>query len=232
VAAEPAPVEAAREPDPVPAVAAAPPEPVVVPPEATPIRPVPRTVVVTLPNDSAQPVPPPKPAADHTRSAIVAAGVTIAGALVVLFALRSGDGRVTEESSGTAVPALTPMESLPPLQFPDPDTASGPTPASVDSAASSQVPGGAAATPAPPAATTAPVARVRSGGTTPPRRRASPAQRTRRPQGITIMPPRPSTDSLAFAQERDAIRRELEMRRARLDSIERMLDPNAPRPHR
>ncbi|HEU5185476.1 MAG TPA: hypothetical protein VFU01_12955 [Gemmatimonadaceae bacterium] len=189
-------------------------------------RPTPRSVTVPLPSEELKPVPPP-PAPSHGQAAIVAAAVTVVIAFVALVALRDGAGHVTSESSGMAAPVPVTLESLPPLTFPLPD--STPTPAvdtSVTTGAetpprstASPVESTSVAPPAAPNVTTSPRARRR----TPPRRSRAgviPAD--------TAATRRANADSI----ERDAIRRELEHRRARLDSIARSLEPNPSRPDR
>jgi hypothetical protein len=197
------------------------------PPPLSP-RPTPRSVIVPLPSEESRPVPPP-PAADHGRAAIVTAVVTVAIALVALVTLRGDDGRVTSESSGIAAPAV--LDSLPPLQFPLPD-----------SAATSQAvtPDSTAALPqaSPPQAdnvvqeesarvtTVAPPPSARPPRT---RRRATPI---RRPRGDSVAPGSVASRRTADSIEREAIRRELEHRRARLDSIARSLEPDPSPPDR
>lgn len=215
------PVEPAPPPHQTPPVPEPPASPVAEPPP----RVVPRSVVVSLPNDTLEPVPPPKPAATHVRPAVIAGTASLVGILVFVLALRNGEGRVTEESSGATEAAPAVLESLPPLPFPMPDTTGAPAAIQIDS-----IPVSSTGEVEP--STGAPAARESAA-----RPRSAPA-RVRRPPAPTLprrasTPPataaRPSTDSLAFAQERQAIRRELEMRRARLDSIERMLDPEPSR---
>ena len=221
-AADPSPAAVAPPELPAPDAPAQPP-----PPEksAAP-RPTPRSVTVPLPSEELKPVPPP-PAPSHGQAAIVAAAVTVVIAFVALVALRDGAGHVTSESSGTAAPVPVTLESLPPLTFPLPD--STPTPA-VDTSVTTgaETPPQLTASPAestlvaPPAAPnviTSPRARRR----TPPRR-----SRTGVIPVDTAATRRANADSI----ERDAIRRELEHRRARLDSIARSLEPNPSRPDR
>ncbi|HJR67081.1 MAG TPA: hypothetical protein VJ802_11700 [Gemmatimonadaceae bacterium] len=185
-------------------------------------RPTPRSVIVPIPAEELRPVPPP-PAADHARAAIVTAA-TVAVALVAFIALRGDDGHVTTESSGIAAPA-PPMvlDSLPPLTFPLPDTGAQPQWIPVDTAAAPET------TPQSDSAPQTESARV---AVVPSRDERAPAVRTRRRAAITR---RSRTDSIALAREasrraadsieREAIRRELEHRRARLDTIERSLEP-------
>jgi hypothetical protein len=192
-------------------------------------RATPRSVVVPIPAEELRPVPPP-PAADHARAAIVTAA-TVAVALVAFVALRSDDGRVTSESSGIAVAAPAPgvLDSLPPLTFPLPDTGTSSQQIAVDTTTQGMRP-----------LDTAPKKEAPRVAVVAPSRGARPlAARTRRP-----LPPirRSRADSAAQARaasrraadslEREAIRRELEHRRARLDSIERSLEPGLSRPDR
>lgn len=201
------------------------PEPPAPPVPEPPPRVVPRSVVVSLPNDAFEPVPPPKPAATHVRPAIIAGTASLVGILVFVLALRNGEGRVTEESSGTTERAPAILESLPPLPFPMPDTTGAPATVQIDSVPVSSVGEVKPSPQAPVAPDTTPRAR-----SSPTRVRRAPASTpSHRASTPPVAAPRPSTDSLAFAQERQAIRRELEMRRARLDSIARMLDPESSR---
>ncbi len=217
---------------PVPAADAAPelpatPQPAQAPPadkSAAP-RPTPRSVTVPLPSEELKPVPPP-PAPNHGQAAVVAAAVTVVIAFVALVALRDGAGHVTTESSGTAAPVPVTLESLPPLTFPLPDsTPTSPADTSVTPAEtplqSTASPGESTsvAEPAAPNVTTSPRARRR----TPPRRSRA---------GVIAEDTAAARRANADSIERDAIRRELEHRRARLDSIARSLEPNPGRPDR
>ncbi len=204
------------------------PEPLETPEQPTPPqRQTPRSVIVPIPAEELHPVPPP-PAADHARAAIVTAAATVAVALAAFLTLRGDDGHVTSESSGIAAPAPPAvLDSLPPLTFPLPDTGSQPPRTPGDSAAAVETP------PRPDNAPQTESARV---AVVPSRDERAPAARTRRRATITR---RPRIDSIALAHdasrraadsiEREAIRRELEHRRARLDTIERSLEP-APSP--
>ncbi len=188
-------------------------------------RPTPRSVVVPIPAEELRPVPPP-PAADHARAAIVTAAATVAVAFVAFVTLRGEDGRVTSESSGIAAPAPpAALESLPPLTFPLPDTAGSFQTLPTDTTASPGTTQRPDSTPQEPS---------RIAAVVPSRSARAPVARTRRRQPVR----RARTDSIALAREarraadsaeRDAIRRELEHRRARLDTIERSLEP-APSP--
>jgi hypothetical protein len=184
-------------------------------------RPTPRSVVVPIPAEELRPVPPP-PAADHARAAIVTAA-TVAVAFVAFLTLRGDDGRVTSESSGIAAPAPAVLDSLPPLTFPLPDSGIAPQTLPADSAAMRGT------TPAPdrtPQQESTRIAAVVPSGNARPI-----AARTRRRVPVR----RPRTDSIALAREasrraadsveRESIRRELAHRRARLDTIERSLEP-------
>jgi hypothetical protein len=184
-------------------------------------RPTPRSVVVPIPAEELRPVPPP-PAADHARAAIVTAAATVAVAFVAFVTLRGEDGRVTTESSGIAAPAPAVLDSLPPLTFPLPDTGATPQTLTADSAVTSET------TPRPDQAPQLESSRV--AAVVPSRNVRPTAARTRRRGPVR----RPRTDSIALAREarrvadsteREAIRRELEHRRARLDTIERSLEP-------
>jgi len=189
-------------------------------------RPTPRSVTVPLPSEELKPVPPP-PEPNHGQAAVVAAAVTVVIAFVALLALRDGAGHVTSESSGTAAPVPVTLESLPPLTFPLPDSA--PTPAADTSvtapaetppqSTASAVESTSVAQPAAPNVTTPPRARRR----TPPRRSRA---------GVIAADTAAARRANADSIERDAIRRELEHRRARLDSIARSLQPNPSRPDR
>jgi hypothetical protein len=154
------------------------------------------------------PVPPP-PAATHARAAIVTAVATVAVALVAFVTLGGDDGRVTTESSGIAAPAPSVLDSLPPLPFPLPDTT---TSQQEESAHVARIPPPQSARPVP----------------TRPRRRATPPRRTHGDSVALSDASRRAADSI----EREAIRRELEHRRARLDSIARSLEPAPSRPDR
>ena len=228
-------------PDGAPVVTAATPEPEAAPaltattaaPEAPgtselpPPRVTPRSVTVPIPTEELRPVPPP-PAANHARAAVVTAATTVAIAVVALLTLRDDGGHVTNESSGIAAPVPSVLDSLPPLSFPLPGARSSSRPASAESTAAA--PGAAAPridsgkverTPVPPSVRTA----------RPPARTRRPTAATRRPARRDSAPAqawRSWVDSL----EREAIRRELAHRRARLDSIARSLEPDPTRPDR
>jgi hypothetical protein len=200
----------------------------VAPPPAP--RATPRSVVVPIPAEELRPVPPP-PTADHARAAIATAAATVALALVVFVVLRQGDGRVTSESSGIAAPLPAPLDSLPPLTFPLPDTGTTTERITADTTAVSPV--------TTQSDTTTPKPSTRTAVAPPPRSARAPATRTRR-----RLPPirRSRTDSVAAARdaarraadsvEREAIRREIEHRRSRLDSIARSLEATSVRPDR
>jgi hypothetical protein len=239
---EPVPVEAAIDaasPDPVTVIATAPPiatsepEPVAMPPqEQTPAspRPTPRSVTVPMPSEELRPVPPP-PAADHARAAVVTAATTVALALGVFVVFGTDDGRVTSESSGIAAPVPTTLDSLPPLTFPLPDTGVASRNVKAETTATSQ--------PLFRPDSTSQKESTRVAAVPAPRSTRPPAARTRK-----RLPPirRSRVDSPAAARdasrraadsiEREAIRRELEHRRARLDSIARSLEPPPVRPRR
>ena len=197
-------------------------------PEPPVPRPTPRSVVVPIPAEELRPVPPP-PAADHARAAIVTAAATVAVAFVAFVTLRGEDGHVTSESSGIAAPAPpAALDSLPPLTFPLPDTGGVPATLPVDTTATSQT------TPRPDS-TSRESSRI--AAVVPSRNARALVARTRRRQPTR----RPRTDSIALAREarraadsieREAIRRELEHRRARLDTIERSLEPDPSPPGR
>jgi hypothetical protein len=203
------------------------------PPPLSP-RPTPRSVTVPLPSDELRPVPPP-PAADQGRTAIVTALATVAVALVAFVAfvaLRGDDGRVTSESSGIAAPASILLDSLPPLPFPLPDstgTSQVLTPDSMASLPRASAPR-AGSTPQEEPARIAAVAPPRGARPLPPRtqRRTAVARRTRGDSVTRSEAARRAADSI----EREAIRRELEYRRTRLDSIARSLEPDPSRPDR
>ena len=197
-------------------------------------RATPRSVVVPIPEEELRPVPPP-PAADHARAAIVTAGATVAVALLAFLTVWRDDGRVTSESAGIAAAAPAPavLDSLPPLTFPLPDTGGVSQQIATDSVSSTS----AAPTFAPDSSSQPEPSRVAVA--TPARSTRSMPNRARR-----VLPPirRSRSDSVAQARaasrqladslEREAIRRELELRRMRLDSIERSLDPDLSRPDR
>ncbi len=232
--------QAAETPSIAPVVATAASEPVVAPPAEGQVaavetavqepappspRPTPRSVVVPIPAEELRPVPPP-PASDHARAAIVTAA-TVAVAFVAFVTLRGEDGRVTTESSGIAAPAPAVLDSLPPLTFPLPDSGVAPQTLLTDTAAARE------ATPPPDRAPLQESLRV--AAVVPSRNARYPVARTRRRSPVR----RARADSVALAREasrraadsveREAIRRELEHRRARLDTIERSLEP-APTP--
>jgi hypothetical protein len=185
-----------------------------------PQRPTPRSVLVPIPAEELHPVPPP-PAADHARAAIVTAAAAVAVAFVAFVTLRGEDGRVTTESSGIAAPAPTVLDSLPPLTFPLPDTGVTPQTLPADTLATSET--------APPPERAPQPESSRVAAVVPSRNARAPVARVRRRVPVR----RPRTDSIALARaarraadsvEREAIRRELEHRRARLDTIERSLE--------
>ncbi|HJU66960.1 MAG TPA: hypothetical protein VJ650_01850 [Gemmatimonadaceae bacterium] len=189
-------------------------------------RPTPRSVLVPIPAEELRPVPPP-PAADHARAAIVTAAATVAVAFVAFVTLRGEDGRVTTESSGIAAPAPTVLDSLPPLTFPLPDTGASPQGVPIDTAASETPPRPDSA---PPGESTriAAVVPLRSARSLPARARRRPPP-LRRSRADSVAAAREAARRAADSIERDAIRRELQHRRARLDTIERSLEP-APTP--
>ena len=193
-------------------------------------RATPRSVVVPIPAEELRPVPPPPPA-DHARAAIVTAAVTVAVALVAFATLQSDDGRVTSESSGIAAAATAPvvLDSLPPLAFPLPDTGAMPQRLSADTTAHVTPPPDTAPKQEPPRiAAATPSTSVRSAPTR--TRRALPPIRLSRADSISRA--RAASRRVADSLEREAIRDELEHRRARLDSIERSLGPGLGRPDR
>ncbi len=205
---------------------AAPAEPVPASARATP-----RSVVVPIPTEELRPVPPP-PAADHARTAIVATAATVALALVAFIMLRQGDDRVTSESSGIAVPVPTALDSLPPLTFPLPDTGTTSQDLTIDTTAISEMrplpDSTSSATESTRIASVPPARSVRP----PPartRRRLPPIRRSR-PDSARAA--REASRRAADSVEREAIRRELEHRRARLDSIARSLETPSVRPDR
>ena len=193
-------------------------------------RATPRSVVVPIPAEELRPVPPPPPA-DHARAAIVTAAVTVVVALVAFAALRMDDGRVTSESSGIAAAATTPavLDSLPPLTFPLPDTGT----------MSQQISADTTARVTPSSDTTAQQEAPRIAAATPSRSVRSAPTRTRRPlppirlsRADSVSRARAASRRVADSLEREAIRSELEHRRARLDSIEHSLGPRLGRPDR
>jgi hypothetical protein len=191
-------------------------------PELPASRQTPRSVVVPIPAEELRPVPPP-PAADHARAAVITGVATVAIAVAAFVASRD-DGRVSEESAGVAAPMSTEIDSLP-LTFPlQSDTSAVETVIDTTSALRSATdsavhtePVGVAADSSPARAVVQPK-RTRRRAITPRRRRADSSA------AATAL-----ADSLA--REREAIRRELEQRRARLDTIARSLQPD-PAPHR
>jgi hypothetical protein len=199
-------------------------------PEPPSPRATPRSVVVPIPTEELRPVPPP-PAADHARTAIVATAATVALALVAFIMLRQGDDRVTSESSGIAVPVSTALDSLPPLTFPLPDTGTTPQGLAIDTTAIPEV------RPLPDSTSATESTRI---GSVPPARsvRPPPARTRRRLPPIRRSRPdsaraaREASRRAADSVEREAIRRELEHRRARLDSIARSLETPSVRPDR
>ncbi len=198
-------------------------------PSAAP-RPTPRSVVVPIPAEELRPVPPP-PAADHARAAIVTAAATVAVALVAFVTLRGDDGRVTTESSGIAAPAPTVLDSLPPLIFPLPDSGGGAQAAPVDTTATSKTTPRPDSAPQRESTRIAAVVPLRSARPLPARtrRRLPPIRRSR---ADSVASAREAARRAADSTEREAIRRELEHRRARLDTIERSLEPAPSRPDR
>jgi hypothetical protein len=233
VAAAPLAMEATSEAATSEPIAAAPaPEPTATPeapatPEESPVssRPTPRSATAPIPSEELHPVPPP-PAADHGRAAVVTAVATAAIAIVALVALRDDDGRVTSESSGIAVPTPSVLDSLPPLPFPLPDTIAWQQLVRDSAAAVAQAsPSRADSRPqneTTPAASVAPRQTARPLSTRL-RRRAAATRRTRADSVALRDAARRAADSV----EREAIRRELEHRRARLDSIARSLEPDS-----
>ena len=192
-------------------------------------RATPRSVVVPIPAEELRPVPPP-PAADHARAAIVTAA-TVAVVLVAFVTLRSDDGRVTSESSGIAVAAPAPavLDSLPPLTFPLPDTGTASQQIAVDSTTQVTPPlDTASKKEAPRVAAAAPYRSVRPL----PTRARRPLPPIRRSRADSVAQARAAARRTADSLEREAIRRELEHRRSRLDSIERSLEPGLSRPDR
>jgi len=202
------------------------PEPITILPQeqtAASARPTPRSVTVPIPSEELRPVPPP-PAADHARAAIATAAATVALALVVFVLFGTDDGRVTSESSGIAAPVPATLDSLPPLTFPLPDTGPATPNVTAETTATSQ------AMSLPDSTSHRTSARV--AGMPAPRSSRPPPARTRK-----RLPPirRSPADSSAAAREasrraadsieREAIRRELLHRRARLDSIAGSLEP-------
>ena len=198
------------------------------PSEVQPVspRPTPRSGTVPPPSEELRPVPPP-PAANHVRAAIVTAVATVALALAAFVTFRGVNGHVTTESSGIAAPAASVLDSLPPLPFPLPDSIGSthgapdstgtmaPEPARQEQRAMEEQPGSVAADVPRQSARPLP---------TRPRRRAIAPRRMR--NEVALRDSARRADSI----ERDAIRRELEYRRARLDSIERSLEPDPDRP--
>jgi hypothetical protein len=165
---------------------------------------------------------------------IVTGAATVAlVAFVAFVALRGDDGRVTSESSGIAAPTSILLDSLPPLPFPLPDstgTSQVLTPDSARTLPQASAPQ-ADSTPQEEPARISTVAPPRSARVLPTRtgRRATAARRTR---GDSVAPGRDASRKTADSIEREAIRRELEHRRARLDSIARSLEPDPSRPDR
>jgi len=207
------------------------PEPALSPDQPPPLpRPTPRSVIVPIPAEELRPVPPP-PAADHARAAIVTAAATVAVALVAFVTLRGDDGRVTTESSGIAAPAPPVLDSLPPLTFPLPDSGVSPQAPTVDTTAAPQTTPRPDSSPQSESTRIAAVVPLRSARPVPARaRRRLPV--TRRSRADSIASAREIERRTADSVERAAIRRELDHRRARLDSIERSLEPAPSRPDR
>jgi hypothetical protein len=177
--------------------------------------------VVPIPEEDLRPVPPP-PAADHARTAVITGAATVAIAVAAFVASRD-DGRVSEQSSGVAAPVSAEIDSLP-LTFPLPsDSTSAPGApnyttsagqSATDSTMQTEVAGLAGDSAA---HVVVPPKRPRRRAIAPRRRRADSSS------AATAL-----ADSLA--REREAIRRELEERHARLDTIARSLlpDPDPP----
>jgi hypothetical protein len=201
-------------------------------PERPPLstRPTPRSATVPIPSEELRPVPP-SPAANHVRAAIVTAVATVALALVAFVAFRRDDGRVTVESSGIAAPASGVLDSLPPLPFPLPDTR--PSQELTTDSTTAPPPSLTTEVQRPPQQETARVSKVAPRDNRRPlpsrtRRRTTATRRTRADSSA----PSDASQRTADSMEREAIRRELEHRRARLDSIARSLEPDPSRPDR
>jgi hypothetical protein len=223
--------------------AAPPPEPAIEEVQGTPTPPppseqpvvsqrsTPRSVTVPIPADEPRPVPPP-PSTDHGRAAIVTGAATLAIALVAFMALRDGNGRVTTESSGIAAPAAGVLDSLPPLPFPLPNTTATVNELRAERVTvvpeASRLSADSARREEPARITKVPPSR--GARAVPPRtRRRSSTVTRRRPDSVAQ---REALRRAADSAEREAIRRELEHRRARLDSIARSLEPDPTRPRR
>jgi hypothetical protein len=115
------------------------------------------------------------------------------------------------------------------LTFPLPDTTAASAPASTDTASpppSTPAPDSAPRQNPPRVAVSPPPLTARPAPTRP-RRRAGVARRSR---ADSIALARAAARRVADSVEREGIRQELALRRARLDSIERSLEPD--RPHR
>jgi hypothetical protein len=168
-------------------------------------RQTPHSVVVPIPAEELRPVPPP-PAADHARAAVITGVATVAIAVAALVASRD-NGRVSEESSGVAAPVSTEIDSLP-LTFPLQSDSTSASAVITDTTGDSSAP----------RAVVQPK-RPRRRAITPRRRRADSSSAA-------------SAVADSLAREREAIRRELEERRARLDTIARSLQPDLGRPRR
>ena len=183
-------------------------------------RQTPRSVVVPIPAEELRPVPPP-PAADHARTAVITGVATVAIAVAAFVASRD-DGRVSEESSGVAAPMSTEIDSLP-LTFPLPSESMSAPAASADTSSASGDSSVQTATAGLAGDSSAPHIVVKPKR---PRRRAI-TPRRRRADSSSVGA---TADSLA--REREAIRRELEERHARLDTIARSLQPDPDPPPR
>lgn len=187
-------------------------------------RQTPRSVVVPIPAEELRPVPPP-PAADHVRAGVITGVATVAIALAAFVASRD-NGRVSEESSGVAAPVSTEIDSLP-LIFPLPSDSTG-APAAITETTRPEQPAADS--------TVQTEAAGFAGDSSAPRAVVQP----KRPRRRAITPRRRRADSStaasavadSLAREREAIRRELEERRARLDTIARSIQPDPVRPRR
>ena len=186
----------------------------------------PRSVTVPIPVEELRPIPPPPPG-NPTRAAVVTAATTIALALVAVLALRNDTDHITNESSGIAAPAPSVLDSLPPLSFPLAGTAAA-QPARSDSTTvvSDPVASRIDSTPKELDRGSVPASRL----TARPRARQPVSSRRRSARGDSA--PAHAWRSWVDSLEREAIRRELAHRRARLDSIARSLEPNPGRPDR
>jgi hypothetical protein len=198
-------------------------------------QPTPRSIGVQIPADQPRPVPPPT-SPDRGHTAIIT-GTILAITVAAFIALRDDDGRVMTESSGIAAPAEDVLESLPPLPFPLPNTTATVsemrtgglrvTPRASETRADS--------TPSDEPARITTVPPPPGGRAVPLRARRRPSATTRRYRDSVAGVASRQAEALrraADSAERDAIRRELEQRRARLDSIARALEPDPTRPDR